>query len=354
MNKLVRYSVGHGAGNLIADDSGVLVIGNSFPSTSSTSMYGVASDFSGNLYISDSANSTIYRVTESGSISLFAGTVGAEGSNDGTTTVARFKNPHGMAVDKSGNIYIADTGNGSVRVVNSSGSVGTVATGLVSPWGVACAANGDVYVTDMGDHCVYRVRRADGPLASAATVIAGAPGTSGDISAEYGQSARFDSPTGIAVDPSGYILVADSGNDKIKRIGLDGFVVLFCGSGTNGNVYGTFQNAQFTDLGAMTCDKSGNLYVADITSVGDNYIKLVNQNGDCAEVSKVSGGHVLGITATPGGVVYITCAYATGTNSSSSMSSSSLSSSSLSSLSSQSSSSISSSSKSSSSTSTTP
>ena len=324
MNRLVKYTLGLGAGNVLANDNGVLVIGDSTPPTTSTSMYGVASDFSGNLYIADSANSVIYKVTESGYIQLFAGTVGAEGSNDGPAKVARFNNPRGIACDKSGNLYVVDAGNSKIRIVDLGGNVGTVATGFTSPWGVACAANGDAYVTDMGAHCVYRVRRADGPLAAPATLIAGKAGVSGDISAEYADDARFDTPTGITVDPSGYILVADSGNNKIKRIGLDGFVVLFCGNGTSGNVYGTFQQAEFTSLGALTCDKSGNIYAVDHVSLGvADYIKLINQNGNCAEVSKVTGGNVLGVTATPAGVVYITRSAATGTNSSSSSSSSS-------------------------------
>ena len=349
-NRLIRYLVGHGAGVALSTDSGQLVIGDSSPATSSTNMYGVAADFSGNLFIADSANSCIYKVKESGdatgvgTIQVFAGTKGAEGSNDGKASVARFKNPHGIAVDKAGNVYVADTGNKVVRVIDSNGNVGTVTDALDSPWGVACAPNGDVFVTDKGGgaggHCVYRIRRERGNLFGNAIVVAGKSGTSGDVSAEYCDDARLHSPTGIAVDPSGYVFVCDSYNNKIKRIGLDGFVVRYCGTATAGDHIGTYQTSRFTDLGYLACDKSGDLYVidhvynseieseesdlsqeyVDLNAVGDK-IKKIDKNGNTSLISVVTGGGVIGITASPAGVIYVTKSSGGGTNSTSSVSS---------------------------------
>ena len=343
-NQLKRYELGLGAGVLSTADGGQLVIGDTTPTTTSTSMYGVASDNSGNLYICDSANATIYKVTESGYIQLFAGLAGAQGFTDGIASAARFDNPHGIAVDRSGTIYVADTNNGAVRRIDMNGNVGTLAvtttgaSAFVSPWGVACAPNGDVYVTDQAQHCVYQIK----PNGTA-VIWAGTYGSSGDVSAEYGSSAEFDTPTGIAVDPSGYVFVSDSGNYKVKRIGLDGFVVRFCGTAAQGDVIGTYQTSRFTSLGLMACDRSGNVYVIDgiyagtassssSSQSGDedasnglvgDKIKKIDQNGNTSLVSMVTDGVVVGIATSPAGVVYVTRSSGTAGSSSSSVSSSS-------------------------------
>lgn len=332
-NQLVRYELGKRDLPIHADH-GQLTIGDSTPATTSTSMFGVAADASGNLLIADSANSCIYKVSESGFIKLFAGTPDAEGSNNGIASVARFNNPHGVAVDGSGVVWVADTGNGAIRRIDLNGNVGTVADGFIAPWGIACAANGDVYFTDKDDHCVYRIR------GSEVIALAGDPGNAGDISAEYANNALFDSPTGIAVDPSGYVFVADSGNNKIKRIGLDGFVVRYCGTATSGDVIGTYQTSRFTSLGLMACDKSGDIYVIDSiyantasssssgseengAGLAGDKVKKIDKNGNSSLISIVAGGSVVGIATTPSGVVYVTRSSGLSPNSSSSQSSSS-------------------------------
>lgn len=320
MNKLVKYSLGHGAGIDINTDGGILVIGDSSPSTSSTSMYGVASDPSGNLYISDSAQSCIYKVQNDNgaTISVFAGLPGAEGSNDGTLTTARFSALKGIACDRSGVLYVCD--GTKIRCIIDN-NVGTVATGLTAPKAVAVGPNGNVYVTD--NYAVKKIQRASGSISGEVTVIAGKAGVSGDISAEYCQSARFGTLTGITVLPNGDIVVMDAGNQKLKLVRGDGFVVRYSGSGSTGNVYGAWNVAQFTNVTSLASDKSGNVYLADAVSTWTNYVKLVNLNGASAEVSKVHGGNILGVAVTPSGVVYLTRSYAGGTNTSSSSSSSS-------------------------------
>jgi len=135
-NRLVRYELGAGIGvaesslPVVDVDSGRLVIGDSSPATSSTSMCAVAISNSGDIYVADSAQSVIYRVDESGTPFIFAGLYGATGNVDGDANTAKFGTPVALAVDRSGFVYVADNANGSVRRIDKNGNVGTLATGI--------------------------------------------------------------------------------------------------------------------------------------------------------------------------------------------------------------------------------
>jgi uncharacterized protein (TIGR03437 family) len=226
-----------GAGNLLIADAGgeavrsligsslVRVAGNGvagytgegFPAAGSSLLYpsGVASAAGGVFYIADTANHRIRRVNAGGVLITVAGT-GIRGWNgDGYGTATQIDSPTGLALDKAGTLYFADTGNSRIRKLTPDGIVTTVATGqLSSPRGVAVDDAGDVFVADTGNHRVLAVW-VDGSIA----VIAGTglPGFGGD--GDSGTPAQLSSPSGLALDgATGSLYIADSGNQRIRRL----------------------------------------------------------------------------------------------------------------------------------------
>ena len=299
-NRLVRYEYGAGIGVLAGADSGRLVIGDSSPATSSTSMDAVAIDNSGNIYVADSAQSVIYRIDESGTPFIYAGIYGADGNVDGPATVAKFGKITGIAVDRTGFVYVADNTNGSIRKIDKSGNVGTLANGFTSPFAVAVANSGNVYVTDNVDHVVYKI------LANGSTLVfAGSAGNSGDVAGVvgtarvYGSTARFNAPQGIAVDKAGVVFVADTGNNKLKKIYLDGWVVRFSGTGVSGDVLGVADTAKFSSLTAAAADNTGKAFVLD-----NSKIKVVDLNGTVTLLS-LTAANALAVAVSPNDIVYV-------------------------------------------------
>jgi sugar lactone lactonase YvrE len=233
---------------------------------------GAAADRAGNLYVADTQNSTIRKITPAGDVTTFAGLAGVSGSSDGTTT-ARFFAPEGVAVDLAGNVYVADTGNHTLRKIAPNGNVMTLAglagargtnDGAASsarfygPQGVAVDANGNVYVADTWNHTL-RLISATG----AVTTLAGSPGNYGTADGT-GASARFYEPQGLTLDAGGTLYVADAGNHTLRKVTSGGVVTTLAGSpGKYGSANGTGTNALFYGPAAVALDGAGNLYVAD-------------------------------------------------------------------------------------------
>ncbi|MCU1261886.1 MAG: repeat containing protein, partial [Bryobacterales bacterium] len=191
--------------------------GEGFQATGSSLLLpnGVASAAAGIFYIADTANHRIRRVNAGGILLTLAGT-GVRGWNgDGYGTATQVDSPAGLALDGTGALYFADTGNNRVRKLTPDGIVTTVATGtLYQPRGVAVDAAGNVYVADTGNHRVLAVSP-DGNT----TVIAGTgtPGFGGD--GDTATAAQLSSPSGLFIDSAtGSIYVADSGNQRIRRL----------------------------------------------------------------------------------------------------------------------------------------
>lgn len=207
-----------------------------------------AIDRAGNLYITDAGNSTLRRVSPDGSVVTIAGLAGQSGSADGQGVTARFRGPGGVAVDGGGGLYVADSGNHTVRRVSPQGDVTTLAGApaqpgfadgpgsearLFLPSGVAVDAKGVIYVAERGcdrfemtiagalcPPAGHTIRRID--PAGNVTTLAGAPGVPGTVDG-IGAAARFYLPSALTIDARGHLYVIESGN-AIRRITPEGEV----------------------------------------------------------------------------------------------------------------------------------
>lgn len=238
---------------------------------------GVCVDASGNIYIADSFNDRIRKVTSSGSVSTVAGT-GQPGyaGDGGPAAAASLRRPYGVAADASGNLYIADSYNNVVRRVAPNGIITTVAgTGaagysgdggpavkaqLNRPESLALDASGNLYIADTFNSVVRKVGQ-DGTV----TTVAGngVKGFSGD--GGPAASASLNMPTGVAMDASGDLFISDFGNQRVRLVGSSGIITTYAGMGTasGGGDEGPAASAGLNCPFGLATDASGNLYIAD-------------------------------------------------------------------------------------------
>jgi sugar lactone lactonase YvrE len=280
------------------------VFGGAFPS-SSTDLYGVACDWSGNVYVADSNQSCIYKFTSEakysaadaeGGIYVFAGSPGNDGYVNGRGTDARFKNPRGIVCDRSGNLYVADTGNNRVRKIDKDGYATTIAGGFNGPFDVTVSMAGVVYVADTNNHKIYKIDGGRKLLFAGRTVgnVFGLDGNGLKVQNGAATEPKFKYPKGITMDRSGNLYVSDTGNYQVKKISPDGWVTLYAGEGTKGNVNGKFDVARFVNPIFIEANSSGDLYLIDRVG-GKNRLKYINLNGDVASVAYLPGGESLGV-----------------------------------------------------------
>jgi sugar lactone lactonase YvrE len=234
---------------------------------------GVAIDTAGNLYVADSGNHTIRKVTPDRRVTTLAGLAGNPGTNDGTGVAARFNSPSAVAVDNSGNVFVADTDNFTIRGITPAGTVTTIAgmpgqTGtndgpgikarFSGPRGLEVDGAGVLFVADTDNHAIRGITP-DGFV----TTLAGLPGSSGTNDGPGG-TARFSSPFGVAVDTAGNLYVADTGNNTIRLVTPAGVVTTIAGSaGIFGSADGVGTEARFIGPYDVAVDIPGNVYVAD-------------------------------------------------------------------------------------------
>ncbi len=245
----------------------------------------VNSEYSANAYVADSGNDTIRVVTPTGVVTTIAGTPGIAGSADGTGNAALFNDPSAVALDHLGNLYVADTGNHTVRKIDPAGTVTTLAgtPGVAgasdgagpsalfsSPRGIAVDYAGNVYVADTGNHTIRMIT-----TANSVTTLAGKAGISGSTDGA-GSSARFSSPMGVAIDVFGNVFVADTGNDTLRAFSAQPgpVVVITIGgiTGTAGSADGSGSSALFSGPGSISVDSRGDVYIAD---TGNNTVRNV-------------------------------------------------------------------------------
>ena len=227
---------------------------------------GVALDRVGNLYIADTISHRIRRVDASGTITTVAGTGTSGYSGDGGPAVeAQLNCPSDVAVDRSGNLYIADRANARIRRVDSSGNIQTVAhtrRARCADGGPAVAVDraGNLFVADYDDH---RIKRVDpsGTLTTIAGV--GERGYGGDNGPAI--HAQLNWPNGVAVDDIGNLFIADSGNDRIRRVDPQGVINTVAGIGVGGfgGDGGAAVGAALHSPGGVAVGGDGNLYIAD-------------------------------------------------------------------------------------------
>jgi alpha-tubulin suppressor-like RCC1 family protein/sugar lactone lactonase YvrE len=261
------------AAGVVSTLAGSGVAGSADGNGTAASFYvpnGVAVDTSGNVYVADINNNKIRKITAAAVVSTLAGS-GAAGSADGTGTAASFSGPAGVAVDAAGNVYVADTYNNKIRKITAAGVVSTLAgSGAIG----SADANGTaasfyhpagVAVDTAGNVVVADQYNHKIRKITAAGVVSTLAGSGVAGSAEgNGIAASFNNPTGVAVDAVGNVVVADYVNNKIRKITPAGVVSTLAGSGVIGSVDGTGTAASFYNPVGVAVDATGNVYVADI------------------------------------------------------------------------------------------
>ena len=248
----------------------------------------LAVDPSGNLYIADSSNYRVRKITPDGIIITIAGT-GAEGDSGdgGPATAAQIDRPDAIAFDRNGNLYIAASSNFRVRKISPAGVITTVYAGDPGPGsegvaiGFGADSAGNVYLSDVSR---YRIRR----ISEDGTVIVAAGNGILSFSGDGGLAveAQLFGSQGIALDSAGNLYVADGYNSRVRRISPAGVIATVAGNGTYGYAGdgGPATQAEFYDPWAVAVDRSGNLYIADAII---NRIRKVSTDGIVTTVAGV-------------------------------------------------------------------
>jgi len=248
-------------------------------------------------------------------VSLLAGD-GRDGAVDGQAAASRFSDPYGVAIGPRGAVYVADGGEANrIRLIQPDGAVSTLAGGkegfadgigaaaaFHTPSAVALDHEGNLYVADTGNHAVRKVAP-DG----AVTTLAGG-GSPGYLDG-VGRAARFNGPVGIAVDDAGIVYVADTYNDRIRRIAPDGAVTTLAGNGKPGLLDGALLDAGFDTPSALAAGRDGTLYVAD---TGNHAVRRIKPDGTVDTLAIPLEGEVrpplrrpTGLALTRDGYLYI-------------------------------------------------
>ncbi|MES9969174.1 MAG: Ig-like domain-containing protein, partial [Candidatus Thiodiazotropha sp.] len=250
----------------------------------------IAIDDAGNLYIAETSNDRVIKISSSGQRTTIAGT-GDRGSNgDGGLAVeAQLHNPSDVNLGPNGNIYIVDQGNNRIRMIDQYGLISTVVgngiegfsgdegsaieASLNSPTAILTLNDGTLYIADAGNNRIRRVS-VDGVISTfAGNGTEGFSGDGGDA-----VDASLNNPRGISIGPNGSLFIADMRNHRIRRIDKQGIISTVAGNGDQGysGDYGSALNAQLYNPTAVTVLNNGSFYIADSTN---HRIRFVNSGG---------------------------------------------------------------------------
>lgn len=240
---------------------------------------GIAIDANGNVYVADADDNRIREISPRGVIETIAGTGVAGFSGDGgPAAAAQVDHPYGLALDSEGNLYIADLGNARVRKLTTDGNIATVAGGeataiqLNAPRNVALDGAGNLYIADFGANQVYEM--APGGIFSivAGTGSAGYTGDGGPA-----LQAQLTAPAGLAVDTSGNLYIADSGNNCVREVSDGGITTVFSITGPTGlalNASGTLYVAASGYFGTIARSIGPGLVAQDVTADAEGNLYL--------------------------------------------------------------------------------
>ena len=268
----------------------------------------VAKDAAGNVYIADLNNNSIRKVTSAGIISTFAGNgVGGFSGDGGQATDAEISNPYSVAADVAGNIYIADYSNQLIRKVTSTGIISTFAgngtqgfsgdggqatdAALHGPYGVTTDATGNVYIADLFNQSIRKVTTSGIISTIAGNGTTGFSGDGGSATA-----AALNQPYDVATDAAGNVYIADFNNNRIRMVTSAGIISTFAGNGTTGYT-GDGGNATAAEIGnpfGVASDAVGNVYIAD---ANNNLIRMVTSAGI---ISTIAGNGIWGFSGDGG------------------------------------------------------
>ncbi len=256
----------------------------------------LAANSAGTLYVGDFNNHTVRAITPAGEVTTLAGSPGVAGYADGTGAAARFRGNGGVAVDSAGNIFMSDWDNFVVRRITPAGVVSTFAgtagasgsadgAGAAARFrnvnGLAIDASDNLYLADWGNHTIRRIT----PV-GVVTTLAGTPGVAGSADGT-GAAARFNLPSGLAVDAAGNVFVSDQANHTIRRITPAGVTTTIAGqAGTTGSADGTGAAARLSSPAWLTISPSGDLFV---TSGTGETIRKVTSAGVVTTAVGVAG-----------------------------------------------------------------
>jgi len=266
-------------GNIYVSDYGSGAIRKITPSAVVTTINnvsnpsGLAIDKQGNFFVTDFEYNYVYKINPAGVKSIFAGN-GSAGSANGSGSSASFYGPGGIIADASGNLYLADQQNNMIRKITNAGLVSTIAgksgqTGVNdgpianavfnNPDGVCIDSQGNIYVADTKNNIIRKISTAGIVSTFAGNMIASSVDATGS-------AASFNYPTGLAIDVSDNLYVADYKNNQIRKITPAGVVTTVAGSGAFGSANGVGRTATFNNPLNLTFDPSGDLYVADFAN----------------------------------------------------------------------------------------
>ena len=276
---------------------------------------GVAVDGAGNVYIADSMNNRVRKVDASGTIATVAGngTVGFSGDGGPAASAALWA-PMAVAVDGAGNLYIADSSNGRIRKVTTAGIISTVAggaalpiysgdggpavgAGIFLPGGVAVDTAGNLYIADIGNN---RIRKVNSGGIISTVAGNGTKGFSGDGGAATGaQLNLFGSHAGLAADSAGNLYIADIANHRVRKVDPSGVITTVAGNGIAGfsGDGGPATNGGLNNPNDVAVDSAGNFYIADTTN---NRVRKVTVSSGNPPPSIASSGIVNGASFQPG------------------------------------------------------